>query len=82
VLYHQIWTSLGVSWTTVNRRQMVKINGITGDKMIINCGDPQGIVLGPILFILYIDSICSWKGLSSHMPMTHVSSSQEPTEMR
>ncbi|KAF0710687.1 Reverse transcriptase domain-containing protein, partial [Aphis craccivora] len=42
-----------------NRRQMVRINGITGDKMYINCGVPQCSVLGPILCILSINSICS-----------------------
>jgi len=44
-----------------NRKQLVQINDSKGDEMKIQCGVPQGSVLGPILFILYINSICDLK---------------------
>lgn len=42
----------------VNRKQKVKINGITGDDLLITCGVPQESVLGPTLYLLYINNIC------------------------
>jgi len=42
----------------INRKQMVKINNVVGHESSINYGVPQGSVLEPILFILYINSIC------------------------
>ena len=44
-----------------NRKQIVQINNSTGEEMSINCGVPQGSVLGSLLFILYINSICDLK---------------------
>ena len=61
-LYHYGIRGIANKWIgsyLMNRYQYVNINGTNSDYMNVLCGVPHGSILGPILFILYINDMCN-----------------------
>ena len=42
-----------------NRSQYVCINDTNSEQLNVSCGVPQGYILGPALFILYVNDMCN-----------------------
>ena len=42
-----------------NRSQFVSYDDIQSTTQTITCGVPQGSILGPLLFIIYVNHICN-----------------------
>ena len=61
-LSHYGIRGLASNWLSsylLNRKQFVNYNGVNSDLQNVVYGVPQGSILGPKLFILYIDDICN-----------------------
>lgn len=62
----KVFSSYGINGICLNwfksylnkRKQITNINGILGQLKEVVYGVPQGSILGPIFFIMYINSLC------------------------
>lgn len=50
-----------------NRKQCVKIDGFLSDEEDVTFGVPQGSVLGPTLFLIYINNLCNLRGVGGRI---------------
>ena len=60
-LYHYGFREVSNEWFKSylsNRKQMVSYNSILSSSESVECGVPQGSILGTLLFIIYMNDIC------------------------